>query len=398
MTHQPNKHTNTDTFLVHCGREKDPLFPSVNPPIYRTSTVLFPNMEQFVQADKGNTPIDPAYGRHGTPTVRLLEQAIADMEQADGAIATSSGVAALIIAMTSTLKAGDHILISDSVYGPTRAYADNELKQFGVQTTYYAPDISPEDFKALLQPSSRAVFFEAPGSLTFEMQNIPALAEIAHAHGMVTMADNTWGTPYYFRPFDHGIDISIHSATKYISGHSDLLMGIITAKQPLFATLLATARRMGACTNPEDAYLALRGIRTLGLRMAAHQQSTLAITQWLSAHPAVAQVHYPALPSNNGHSLWKQMMHGACGLFAMELHHNDYAATERFVNALEYFGIGYSWGGYESLVMPYCPYDMRTATKARFAKGAYWIRLHIGLEACEDLKRDIAQALEKAAG
>jgi cysteine-S-conjugate beta-lyase len=308
-----------------------------------------------------------------------------------------SGLSAISAALLSVVRAGDHVLITDSAYGPTRAFCDQVLTRFGVTTTYYDPLIGG-GIAALMQPNTRAVFTEAPGSLSFEMQDIPAIAKAAHAKGALVLMDNTWATPLYFRALDFGVDLSIHAGTKYFSGHSDVMLGTVAANDATIADLRNFVRLNGLHLAPDDAYLSQRGLRTLDVRLARHHESGLAVARWLEQRPEVLRLLHPAMPNDPGHALWKRDFTGASGLFGVVLKPVPQPAVFAFLDSLKLFGIGASWGGYESLAIPFDCTSLRTAT--RWAPGGPTVRIHIGLEAVEDLIADLEQgfaALAKAA-
>jgi cystathionine beta-lyase len=297
-----------------------------------------------------------------------------------------SGLAAISAALLSVVRAGDHVLVTDSAYGPTRNFCGQILSRLGVTTSYYDPGIGA-GIAALLQPNTRAVYLESPGSLSFEMQDVAAIAKAAHAKGALVLMDNTWATPLYFRPLDHGVDLVIQAGTKYIGGHSDIMLGTVSANAATVAELKNTVRLTGLCEGPDDVYLGLRGLRTLGIRLDRHYQSGLAVARWLEGRPEVLRMLHPALPSHPGHALWKRDFTGASGLFSMVLKPVPKKAYHAFVNTLELFGIGASWGGYESLAIPFDCTPLRTAT--RWEPGGPTVRFHIGLEAVEDLTADL---------
>ncbi|MBX9810055.1 MAG: cystathionine beta-lyase [Burkholderiales bacterium] len=380
-----------DTLLAHAGRAPEKYQGMVNTPVFRTSTVIFPDLESY----ETRTPDDyksVRYGRHGTPTTFALEEAVAKMEGGHQAVAVPSGLAAITAALSAFVKTGDHLLVSDSVYAPTRHFCDARLKPNGIDVEYYDPLIGAA-IKDLIRPSTRAVFCEAPGSLTFEMQDIPAIAAAAHARGLPVLADNTWGTPYFFRSFEHGVDVSIHAATKYIVGHSDVMMGIIVTSEQYWLPVRRAVADFGFSVSPEDCYLALRGFRTIGVRMKQQMANAIRIAQWLQSRPEVLRVIYPALESDPGHTIWKRDFTGAASLFGFVLKPASDGAVSDFVNALELFGIGSSWGGYESLVQVARIDKYRTAT--RWNPGGPTLRLHIGLEDPEDLIADLEQAFAR---
>ena len=376
-----------DTLLTHVGRDPARYNGMVNTPVYRTSTVVHPNLASYETRPAEGEKI-VRYGRYGTPTTFALEEAVAQMEGGFRAAAVPSGLAAITAALVAFLKSGDHLLVTDSVYGPTRNFCERQLKRNGVEVGYYDPLIGA-GIEALMKPNTRVVFCEAPGSLTFEMQDIPAIAAVAHAKGAVVMADTTWGTPYFFRSFERGVDVSIHAATKYISGHSDVMLGIVVTNERCWLPVRKAITDYGYVVSPDDCYLGLRGFRTIGVRMKQQMASALRVARWLESRPEVKRVIYPALESHPGHAIWKRDFDGAASLFACVLHPVGADALARCVDALKLFGIGSSWGGYESLVTVVHADAIRTAT--RWNPGGPALRLHIGLEDPEDLLADLEQ-------
>jgi cystathionine beta-lyase len=380
-----------NTRLAHGGHDPRDYFGFVNPPVVHASTVLFPDARTMETRAQKYT-----YGTRGTPTTDALCEAIDGLEGSAGTILVPSGLAAISVPFLAFVKAGDHILVVDSVYSPTRNFCDTMLKRLGVETEYYHPGIGA-GISALMRPNTVLVHTEAPGSNTFEMQDIRAIADVAHAGGAVVTMDNTWATPIYFRPLDFGVDISIHAATKYPSGHSDILMGTVSANAAHWATLKEATITLGICGAPDDAYQILRGLRTMGLRLEHHQASALAIAEWLEGRDDVASVLHPALKSFPGHDIWKRDFKGASGIFSFVLAESDPAKAKprahAFLDALTLFGLGYSWGGYESLAVPVNLSD-RTICKA--PEGGPLIRLQIGLEDVADLKTDLEAAFRAA--
>jgi cystathionine beta-lyase len=298
-----------DTLLTHVARDPAKYEGMVNTPVYRTSTVIFPDLESY-EARSGDDYKKVRYGLYGTPTTFALEEAIAKMEGGHAAVVVPSGLAAIAAPLAAFLKAGDHLLVVDSVYGPTRTFCERHLKPNGVEVQYYDPLIGAA-IEKLLKANTKAVFCESPGSLTFEMQDIPAIAAAAHARGLPVLADTTWGTPYFYRPFDHGIDVSIHAGTKYINGHSDVLLGAIVTNERCWKTVRKTVAEYGYCVSPDDCYMALRGFRTIGVRMKHQMASALTVARWLKSRPEVKRVIYPALEGDAGHTLWKRDFEGA---------------------------------------------------------------------------------------
>ena len=382
-----------DTLLVHAGRDPERYQGMVNTPVFRTSTVLHPDLESY-EAPRDEDYQRISYGRNGTPTTRALEEAVARLEGGYRAVAVPSGLAAILASLCAFVKNGDHLLVVDSVYGPTRNFCNARLKPNGVDVEYYDPLIGA-GIARLIRPNTRAIFCESPGSLTFEMQDIPAIAAAAHAREIPVLADNTWGTPYFFRAFERGVDISIHSATKYIVGHADAMMGIIVTNQQHWRTVRRTVADYGYSVSPDDCYLALRGLRTLGVRLKHQMQSALKVAGWLRARPEVKRVLFPALEDDPGHAIWNRDFSGAAALFSFVMAVADGRQTAAFVNALELFGIGSSWGGYESLVSVAHAEKIRTAT--RWNPGGETIRLHVGLEDPDDLVADLERGFAAAA-
>lgn len=372
-----------ETSLVTSGRDTSAQKGFVNPPVVRGSTVLYPSAEDL-HAHRG----EYSYGRHGTPTTKALQQALATLEgpACAGVALAPSGVAAISTSLLAVLKTGDHVLVCDNVYRPTRLFCDGLLHRFGIETSYFDPLIGA-GIEALFRPNTRAVFVEAPGSQSLEMPDIPAIAEIAHARGALVIDDNTWATPLYHRSLEQGVDISIQAATKYIGGHSDIMFGTIAANSKAWPLVEDAVRALGVCVGPDDTFLALRGLRTLAVRLAHHQQSGLEMARWLAARPEVQRVLHPALETDPGHAIWKRDFTGASGLFSIVLQPAPQRAVDALLNALQLFGMGYSWGGFESLIIPFDCASYRTATK--WHPGGPALRLHIGLENTEDLKADL---------
>jgi len=370
-----------DTRLAHAGRDPTRFDGFVNTPIYRGSTVLYPTLQCLEANDQ-----DYSYGRLGTPTVDALQTALAELEGGHATLLTPSGLSAISTTLLSFVSSGDDILVSDSVYRPTRRFCENVLKRLGVTTTYYDPLIG-DGIAGLLTDKTKLVFTESPGSQTFEVQDIPAIAEAAHKRGAVVIMDNTWATPLYFKPFSHGVDVSVHAATKYIVGHADAMLGAITTNKATRAAVARTHDELGLCPGPEDVYLGLRGLRSLSVRLARHQASGLEMAEWLAGRPEVAQVIHPARPGDPGHALWQRDFTGASGLFSIVLKPCSQKALAAMLDGLTLFGMGYSWGGYESLILPFDPRSYRSATTWQMEGPA--LRLHIGLEDVEDLKADL---------
>jgi cystathionine beta-lyase len=381
------------TRLVEAGRRPEWTQGIVNPPVWRASTILFDDVAALRAAVK--RPDDGLYyGRRGTPTQWSLADALTALEpDAAGTTLHPSGVAAITTALLAVLEPGDELLMVDSTYEPTRAFCNGLLRRIGVTTRYYDPLVTGDAIDALFGERTRVIFMESPGSLTFEVQDVPAIAQAARARGVISMIDNTWATPLLFPAIAHGVDVSILACTKYVSGHSDLMMGSATAVPGVFEAIRKAGQGLGQCVGADDAYLAARGLRTMGVRLKAHGASALDVAQWLERHPLVSRVLHPALPGTPGHEWFVRDFAGASGLFAFAIRGDD-AARVRLVDSLEHFGIGFSWGGFESLALPIDPERMRTAVP--FKSDGPLIRLQIGLEDPADLIADLARALDRA--
>lgn len=385
-----------ESLIVHAGRHPETQNGAVNPPIYQTSTILFPTLHDYQEADSGkpiypvptHSRVDPGYGIAGTRTTAALAEAISLLEGGEATLIFPSGLAAITTALLSFLSAGDHVLMVDSVYGPTRRFCTKELRRFNVEVTYYDPLIG-EGIQHLIKDNTKVVFLESPGSLTFEIQDVPAIVKAAKAKkpDIVTIIDNSWATPLYFKPFQHGVDISIQAATKYINGHSDILMGTVTANEPHISTLFRFYKDFGMSSSPQECYMVQRGLRSMAARLERHQRSALQVANWLEQRKEVKRVIYPVLPNHPQHALWKRDFTGACGLFTFVLHPVSSEAVERMVDGLEFFGIGASWGGYESLIIHFNPRSVRSATE--WKEEGNCIRVHIGLEDPGDLIEDL---------
>lgn len=364
----------------------------VSPPVWRASTILYDDVAHLRAATR-NTHERLFYGRKGTPTAWSLADALTSLEpHAAGTMLFPSGVAAIACALMAVLKPGDRLLMVDSAYDPTRNFCERMLRPLGIETVYYDPCIGA-GIAALLTENTRAIFLESPGSLTFEVQDIPAIAAVARDRGIATLIDNTWATPLFLPALSMGIDISIIACTKYIVGHSDVMMGSVTAGEVHWPAIRDTAYLFGQMTSPDDAWLASRGLRTLGVRLAQHQASGLAVAQWLARQPGVARVLHPALPDFPGHALWQRDFSGASGLFSFVLDGGSEAARAALIDGLAHFGIGYSWGGFESLALPIDPARHRSAT--RWVAEGPAVRLHIGLEDPADLIADLDAGLRR---
>jgi cystathionine beta-lyase len=386
-----SKSKKPDTLIAHAGRHPEKNFGAVNPPVYHASTILHPNVAHYEAAEARRFD-DVVYGRFGTPTQFALEEAMAAVEGGSRAVLVCSGVAACIAALLAYLKAGDHVLIPDSVYGPVRAFATGFLARFGVAYDFYDPMVGA-GIDALVKPDTRVIYLESPGSLTFEVQDVPAIVAAAKARGIATMLDNTWASPLFLRPLAMGVDVSIVAGTKYIVGHSDAMMGICICTKDSFAAVKTSALQLGYHAAPDDAYLALRGLRTVGVRLRAHEQAALKVAHWLKARPEVERVLHPALPDCPGHEFWRRDFTGSSGLFSFILRREfSKPAVDAMLDGMELFGLGASWGGFESLITAPRPARIRTVTK--WDTGPV-VRLHIGLEDIDDLIADLEQGFAR---
>ena len=389
------------TRIVHAGRNTDEQGWMVNPPIYQSSTIAFPTLEDLLNAERGYAnndlvrPYELKYGRYGTQTNFALEKAIAEIEGGYNTFVTSSGAAAVATALVAYLQKGDHLLMVDNTYSPTRGFCDKFLKKFGVETTYYDPAIGA-DIEKLIQKNTKVIFMETPGSLSFEMQDVPAICKVAKKHKITTIIDNSWASGIYFKPFDHGVDVSVVAVTKYLNGHSDVMMGAITIKEKKeFLTMYQAFRYMSVNAAPFTSYMAQRGLRTAHVRMDHIFKSALEVAKWLEKQPEVKAVLYPALPSSPGYKLWKRDFTGAAGLFTVVLKKKySNAVLAKMLDKLDFFAMGYSWGGYESLILPVDGESVRTATKWAYSNNTC-LRLSIGLEDVEDLKEDLAAGFKR---
>jgi cystathionine beta-lyase len=380
---EPSNPQQAETRLVTAGRDTRAQKGFVNPPVIHGSTVLYPTADDL-HARSGEFQ----YGRQGTPTTKALQEMLMALEgpQCAGVGIAPSGLAAITTTLLAVLKAGDHLLVCDNVYRPSRNFANGVLARYGVKTTYFDPLIGA-GIERLFEPNTRAVLVEAPGSQSFEMPDIPAIARVAHARDALVIDDNTWATPLFHRSLDHGVDISMQAATKYIGGHSDIMFGTISANAKAWPTIVENIRLLGICAGPDDVFLALRGMRTLAVRLNQHYHSALEIARWLASRPEVQRVLHPALESDPGHAIWKRDFTGASGLFSVVLKPRPQKAVDALLDTVKLFGMGFSWGGFESLVIPFDCDGYRTATK--WAPGGPTLRLHIGLENVDDLKADL---------
>ena len=378
-----SKPLEAETTLVTAGRDTQAQKGFVNPPVVHGSTVLYPTADDL-HAHRGEFQ----YGRHGTPTTRALQEALMALEgpQCAGVGLAPSGLSAVTTTLLAVLNAGDHLLVCDNAYRPSRNFCNGLLARYGVETTYFDPLIGA-GIAGLFKPNTKAVLVEAPGSQSFEMPDIPAIAAVAHARGALVIDDNTWATALYHRSLDQGVDISMQATTKYVGGHSDIMFGTISANARAWPMITEAIRLLGVCAGPDDVFLALRGLRTLAVRLAQHHRSALEIARWLKTRPEVLRVLHPALESDPGHAIWKRDFTGASGLFSIVLKPAPQQAVDALLNGVKLFGMGYSWGGFESLIIPFDCAPYRTAT--RWAPGGPALRLHIGLENVDDLKADL---------
>ncbi len=365
----------------------------VNPPVWRASTILYDNMADL-KARSHNTHDKLYYGRRGTPTVWALADALTALEPgAEGTLLYASGVQAITAGLTALLKPGDHLLMVDSAYQPTRSFCDGYLSSIGVETTYYDPLIGA-GIEALCRDNTALIFLESPGSHSFEVQDIPAMVKVAKARGITTFLDNTWATPLFFPALAHGVDVTMLACTKYVVGHSDVMLGSLTTHKGLWQTLRRSTYEFGHSVSPDDCYLALRGLRTMGVRLKQHQEGALAVARWLEAQPWVSKMLHPAFPDCPGHAFWQRDFSGSSGLFSFGLKGASDAQRDAFIDALTLFGLGYSWGGYESMVVPSDVANLRTATQ--WNETDPFVRLHIGLEDPADLIADLDAAARAA--
>jgi cystathionine beta-lyase len=383
-----------DTTIVKAGRHPENYHGAINPPVYRASTFLADDLATFEERRHRRGQLGfISYGRFGTPTTFALQEAMTELEGGYASVTAGSGLNAITTAMMAFLKPGDHTLVVDSVYKPTRMLCDDLLAPLGVETTYYDPLVGA-DIAALIRAETKVVFLESPGSLTFEMQDVPAIAAAAHDHGATVLMDNTWASPYFFKPLAHGVDVSIQAATKYIVGHSDAIVGTITTTEAAWPAVEKMSVLLGSPAGTEECYLAQRGFRTLALRMERHQETGIALARWLADRPEVARILHPALPDDPGHDLWRRDFGGASGLFGVVLK-ESYAqpALAAMIDGLEHLALGASWGGYESLLVPMRPEEHRSATKWE-APGTV-LRIHAGLEDPDDLMTDLDRGFER---
>ena len=384
----------TATEVAHLGRDPRRYLGAVNTPVFRASTILLPTVADVERAARGQYD-RLSYGLHGLPTVTDLQQAVAELEGGHAALAVPSGLTATTLPLLALLAPGDHLLVTDAVYGPTRRFCDNHLRRLGIDVEYYDP-LAGAAIADAMRPNTRVVFAESPGSLTFEVQDVPALAAAAHARGARLVLDNTWATPLGFRAFDHGVDVSVHAATKYIAGHSDVLLGLVVANAETYPALHRLWTDMGVTPSSDDCFLGLRGLRTLQVRLLRHEASALGVANWLVRRPEVRRVLHPALPGDRGHQIWRRDFEHASGLFGVVLEPVDAPAVARMLDGMRLFGMGWSWGGFESLIVPTWLERARTVTA--WNAGGPTLRLHIGLEDPQDLIEDLDEGLARLRG
>ena len=375
-----------DTKLTSAGTNSGGNAGIMNPPVYRASTIHFPTVEAFdSRFDRRFDEV--VYGSYGTPTTKALESAIAEIENGSRSIVFASGTAAITLAFMAVVRPGDHVLVTDSAYKSTRTLCETLLARLGVETSYFAPDAG-HAIEAEIRPETRLVFLESPGSYTFEIQDVPAITEVCRRRGVLTAIDNTWASPLFFKPLDHGVDISAQAATKYLCGHSDVMLGSIAVKdEALYRTVKDTAIQFGNNVSPADCYLALRGMRTMGLRLRQHQETALKLVEWFAARPEVEQVLYPAWPADPGYEIWARDFHGASGLFGVVLKPAAQEAVSALVEGRNHFRIGASWGGFESLMIP--AYPVRSFATPPWSERGPLLRVHAGLEDYRDLIADL---------
>ena len=381
------------TRAITNGRTSADHHGAVNTPVYHASTILHPDVESFeTRHDPTSDRRKVIYGLLGTPTSFDLEEVLADLEGGHDAVLVPSGLAAISVALLSFLKPGDHALIADTVYPPTRSFCDEHLASMNIAVDYYYPRLGA-GIETLIQPNTQVIFLESPGSFTFEIQDIPAITKVARDRGVTTILDNTWSTPLFFKSFSHGVDVSVHAATKYLSGHSDVVMGAIICAEHAWSPVRRTHRHLGQCVGPDDAYVTLRSIRNLSTRLNAHHKQGLALADWLNEREEVAEVLHPGLPGHPDHAVWKRDFLGASGLFSIVLHPKSREAVLDMVNGMELFRIGASWGGFESLMIPVYPEQYRSAT--HWDPSKFTLRIHAGLEDFDDLIADLKAGFKR---
>ena len=389
-----DKPRDKSTLVGHLGRAPRKFLGAVNTPVFRATTMLFPTVADLDSAVRGEYE-GIGYGLHGLPTVTDLQKAIATLEGGHAALAVPSGLTATTLPLLALTRPGDHVLVTDSVYGPTRRFCELHLKRLGIEVSYYDPLLGA-DIAREFRPNTRIVFAESPGSLTFDVQDIPAIADVAHARNALVILDNSWATPLFFRAFDHGVDVSVHAATKFIAGHSDTLLGLIVCSAATFPAMHRLWTDMGVTASSDDCFMGLRGLRTLATRLARQQASAIKVAEWLRTRPEVREVIHPALPGSRGHALWKRDFTGATSLFGVVLHPVVKERIDAMLDGMSLFGMGWSWGGFESLIIPTYPERARTAS--RWEVGGPSLRLYVGLEDPDDLIADLAEGFARLAG
>ena len=377
-----------NTIVTHAGNRPFENHGIVNPPVYHASTVLSETLEQRIDRSEARV----RYGRAGTPTTFALEDAMSALEQAHGTILASSGLAAITMALSAFVQTGDHILVTDSTYTPTRNFCNQTLSRLGVETEYFDP-LTGSGITELIRENTRLVWTECPGSQTFDVQDLPVIVEAAHSRDVIVLTDNTWSGGYFRKPLTEGVDVSVQAATKYIVGHSDVMMGTIACNEATFEKVRQSSSLFGMCCGPDDVYLALRGLRTISVRMDRHHESGIRVAEWLQSRPEVSQVMHPALPQDPGHELWKRDFTGASGLFGFVLKEGDRTKLSAMMDHMELLGMGSSWGGYESLLIPSWPEQSRTVTN--WEVSGQCMRIHVGLEDPDDLIADLEAGFER---
>lgn len=376
-----------NTVITHTGNHPFDNHGIVNPPVYHASTVLSPTLAARIERSA-----KVRYGRSGTPTTFALQEAMTALEHAHGTVLAPSGLAAITMALSAFVETGDHILITDSTYAPTRNFANNTLTKLGVEVEYFDPMVGA-GIASLIRDNTRLIWTECPGSQTFDVQDLPAIVEAAHARDVIVMTDNTWAGGYFRKPLDEGVDISVQAATKYIVGHSDVMMGTIACNEATYEQVRASSASFGMSVGPNDVYLALRGLRTISVRMDRHHESGIKIAQWMQTRPEISRVMHPALPEDPGHKIWKRDFTGASGLFGFVLKETNQTKLAAMMDNLELHGMGSSWGGYESLLIPSSPENSRTAST--WNEEGQCMRIHVGLEDVDDLIADLEAGLER---
>ncbi len=384
MADDDKKTYRLETRLGHAGRDPLNYDGVVNPPVYHASTILSPDVAAYQSSKE--------YGRIGTTTTRAAEAAAATLEGGEQAISFPSGLAAVAGALLPFVSAGDHLLVADNIYLPARRFCDDILKRYGVETQYFDPLLGSE-VRNLFRPETKAIYFESPGSQSFEVMDVPTVCSVAHDNSVMTIMDNTWSAGFYFKPFDHGVDVVVQAATKYFSGHADAMLGFVISDKKYGAAIKTTAIRFGTCAGPDVCYMGLRGLRTLGVRLPRHYESGLKLAEWLATRPEVDKVLHPSMAQCPGHEFWKRDFLGASGLFGVILQPASDTAVAAMIDDLQLFGLGDSWGGYESLLVPSNPKNNRTVTDWPYAGPC--LRIHAGLEDVDDLIDDLGDGLDR---